>query len=126
MGNLVAITPAQLNEDMNITPNINKWLATGRRGISSEAIVSHLTGINIVGDWGMRPPSDTSDLERCFKLIEAAPEIRTELSRMGEVCPVWKSLVENWDELLGMFSRPKTDSYDPWDAVYKRMKELGC
>ena len=33
---------------MEITENINNWLKNGERGISSEAIVSHLTGINIV------------------------------------------------------------------------------
>lgn len=75
------------------------WLRTGERGISSEAIFSHLSGIPVSGRWGLRAPQDPSDLRRCRLLLEAVPAFRAELHRMAEVSEEWTALVERWDEL---------------------------
>lgn len=41
-----------------------KWLESGERGLSSETLFGHLTGIPLVGRWGPHHPADPSDLRR--------------------------------------------------------------
>lgn len=113
--------------NMQITPNINEWLANGERGISSEAIVSHLTGINVGSrHWFSNHPSDPDDLRRCALLIKSAPEIRAELHRMGEVSEVWKKLVAEWDELVALMWTEAATKNKRAPECYERMKALGC
>lgn len=107
-----------------ITDNINKWLATGERGISSEAIVSHLTGVNISGLWGMSPPSDPDDLRRCILLLEAAPELKAEFPRMAECGRRWKRLVEEWDSLVALLKEECPDLEGSAPKTYKRMQAI--
>ena len=113
---------------MKITKNINYWLANGDRGISSEAIVSYLTGVNI-GRIFNSHPSDTSDFGRCSKLLKACPEIKAKFYRMKEVSGIWEKLVENWDTLERMLKDAKgqerqTGTND--GKMYQFMKSLGC
>ena len=44
-------------------------------------------------------PSDRSDFQRCFHLLEKIPELRKDIQKMESVSPIWKNLVEHWDEL---------------------------
>jgi UTP:GlnB (protein PII) uridylyltransferase len=111
---------------MGITPNINRWLASGERGISSEAIVSHLTGLNILQWQFENHPHDPADLRRCALLLDACPELRAELHRMGEVSGVWKALVSEWDELVSMMWREAAEHKGVAKRTFDRMKELGC
>lgn len=78
------------------------WLATGARGISSEAIVSHLTGVPISGRLGLREPCDPSDFRRCELLLRAVPLARLALPAMRTVSPIWGQLVDHWDELVDL------------------------
>lgn len=78
-----------------------EWLRTGERGISSEAIFSHLTGIPI-GGHRLDPPSDPSDLRRCRLLLHAVPAFRARLRKMAEISPAWAALVARWDELCAL------------------------
>ena len=107
-----------------ITPNINRWLKKGERGISSETIISHLTGINVGSDSG--PPHDPDDLRRCHLLLCAAPELRAQLPRMAEVCPVWRRLVKHWDELVALMINEAKNNMGRCPECYRRMKEIGC
>lgn len=112
---------------MQITPNINEWLAHGERGISSEAIVSHLTGINVGSRrWPSNHPSDPDDLRRCVMLLKAAPEIRPELHRMAEVSEVWKKLVAEWDELVALMWTEVATKNKRAPKCYERMRAIGC
>jgi hypothetical protein len=77
-----------------------EWLRHGERGISSENIFSHLTGVPI-GDhstwrWG---PSDPADLRRCRLLLEAVPEFKARFAEMATLSPHWAELVDRWDVL---------------------------
>ena len=77
--------------------SLTMWLASGERGLSSEAIA--LTAL------GERPsrtpwPLDPEDLRRCLLLLEEAPESREDgLLVLAERCPKWASLVNVWDRL---------------------------
>jgi len=112
---------------MKITDNINNWLAHGDRGASSETIVSFLTGVNIAKNpWH---PCDTSDFYRCYKLVEACPEIKADLNCLKGLSPVWQKVIENWDTLVVMLldaaeQEKKTGNND--GKMYKFMKSLGC
>lgn len=106
-----------------IPENLNNWLASGNRGISSEAIASYLTGINFVsGHWFSNHPHDPSDFKRCMDLLEAVPEFRPRLKEMAEVSPIWAELVENWDELEKLYKEEAPTGKAP--KLYDRMQEI--
>lgn len=76
------------------------WLASGERGISSEAIVSHLTA-DPVGSyrWSTDWPHDPSDFRRCQLLLNAVPLARLAFPAMSTRGPQWARLVQSWDEI---------------------------
>ncbi|AGY47179.1 hypothetical protein CN1A_70 [Clavibacter phage CN1A] len=81
--------------------HFNLWLATGERGISSEAIVTQLSGVPIGRDYGFgTQPHDPSDFRRCELLLRMVPEARPHLERMRLVSPEWNALVEHWDTIV--------------------------
>lgn len=116
---------------MQLDDSMVKWLANGERGISSETIFTHITGVNALRrPWTASHPLDPDDFTRCVRLLEACPAISMRFTEMASASPVWARLVEHWDELVSMLdeevpgwrqslrgSAPKT---------YERMKQLGC
>jgi hypothetical protein len=85
--------------NMYILPDgADEWLRSGARGISSEAIFSHLTGLMISRRAQMGPPGDPDDMRRCRLLLEQVPTFRADLHRMGEVSKRWEAIVARWDE----------------------------
>jgi hypothetical protein len=105
------------------------WLAQGERGISSNAIVARLTGVNL-DRWGRGTdiPYDPSDFRRCEMLLREIPLARLAFPLMHDVSPRWARLVDAWDELValgesevpGMF----TGRYGSAPLMYARMTEL--
>lgn len=80
--------------------NFNGWLAHGERGISSEAIVSQLTGVPI-SQWRTSSdyPHDPADFRRCQLLLNAVPMARLMFPQMRSRSPQWARLVDAWDEI---------------------------
>lgn len=76
-----------------------RWLANGHRGVSSNTIFSHLTGIDALGDWGKDHPHDTADFRRCRLLLEQVPELVPLFPKMADVSEAWKDLVYLWDDI---------------------------
>ena len=72
------------------------WLATGRVGSSSKCMAMWLA-------FGERAapyePADPDDLDRCLKLLDAAPGLRPLIPKMAEVSKQWAALVQRWDEV---------------------------
>ncbi len=70
------------------------WLATGRVGLSSKCMAMWLAF-----DQKTEPnhPHDPDDLNRCLKLLEAAPGLRPLIPKMAEVSEGWALLVPHWD-----------------------------
>ena len=108
------------------------WLATGDRGLSSEAIVNRATGINL-GRYGGRiidHPHDVGDLLRCEMMLRAVPLARMTLPLMSNVSPAWAALVPAWDELValceseipGLFDGAGTHGSAP--LAYARIREV--
>jgi hypothetical protein len=96
------------------------WLAMGERGISSETIVGHLTGVHFARHQG--EPLDPSDFRRCEMLLRAVPLARLEFAAMKTASPVWARLVDAWDELVVLLDEESHLGHAP--RLYQRMKEL--
>lgn len=75
------------------------WLASGRRGISSNTIFTHLTGIDAMEGWSKSHPYDPADFDRCLNLLDKVPEFRELLPKMRTCSPVWDALIDRWDEI---------------------------
>lgn len=132
MSGHIQIGPAPL---VPISLRAVEWLAHGDRGLSSETIFTHLTGIDAVGSCNRRPrwhPTDAGDLGRCRRLLEDdVPELRPAFTRMGEVSAVWKRLVKHWDALCALMDREapdwrEDDEFGPCSETTLQMKQLGC
>jgi hypothetical protein len=48
-------------------------------------------------------PYDPDDFSRCWKLLEAVPEWKTELHKLKPLSEAWSNLVDNWDKLNEYF-----------------------
>jgi len=90
---------------MRFPKGLSEWLLHGERGISSEAIVSQITGFNICHSRcrGIDHPRDPADFRRCRELLETVPYCRRHLDRMKTRSPIWARLVECWDELERLY-----------------------
>ena len=104
------------------------WLAGGRRGISSNSIFTHLTGMDAMAGWPHpSAPLDPDDLGRCRRLLELCPELRAALPRMAGLSPVWAAMVAEWDELCALMDEENPGWRDGEGAAprtYHRMQAL--
>lgn len=80
-------------------PGLIQWLANGERGVSSNSIVQHLTGLETLRGWDLDIPHDPDDLDRCLQLLEAVPLLRVMLPKMATASPRWAALIQRWDEI---------------------------
>ncbi len=78
-----------------------RWLAAGERGLSSDTMFSHLTGVQ-AGGGEVHHPHDPSDLRRCLLLLEQVPSLRERFSAMSQVSPQWAALVDAWPSLSAL------------------------
>jgi hypothetical protein len=109
--------------------NAVAWLAHGERGISSNTVFTHLTGIDALRDWHSDIPYDPADLRRCRLLLESCPELAAAFPKMREVSPAWDALVERWDELCKLMDDEspnwrKPDRYERAPKTYDLMASL--
>lgn len=74
-----------------------EWLANGETGISSKTMAFWLA-FDIKMEDGCHP-WDPADFDRCLKLLEWVPEMRTQLYRMKEISPQWAALVTRWSDI---------------------------
>lgn len=81
-----------------------RWLREGEKGVSSKAIFSRLTGLEL-DTWPVAHchPSDPADLRRCVLLLESVPVFAARFKEMQSVSPIWAKLVEEWPALIKMF-----------------------
>lgn len=101
-----------------------EWLRSGERGVSSEAILGHLTGIPICSNRHPAPPSDPGDLARCMKLIDQVPSLRAELHRMAELGTQWDTIVKHWDEITALLREECPEYRGPAPRTWQRMCEV--
>lgn len=78
-----------------------RWLADGDCCRCSKTMVFWLI-------WGIKPdqhwyPDDPHSFDRCLKLLEAAPPLRSILSHLAELSGGWARLVTRWKEIEHCF-----------------------
>jgi len=76
------------------------WLANGERGVSSNTIFSHLTGVNALDSASRSHPHDPADVRRCQLLLEQVPQLQAQFHRMAEVSETWARLVQAWPSII--------------------------
>jgi hypothetical protein len=83
------------------------WALSDDTGISSRAIAMAAAGLPVCPYWGACPPADNADFGRCFRLLQAVPEVRDALPALVAQSPKWGPLVERWHELEAAYVRDK-------------------
>lgn len=110
----------------NLPPGATEWLARGERGLSSNAIFEHLTGLPCNGSgWG--PPSrniphDPADVRRCRQLLDAVPEFKLRFAEMAQCGPQWAKLVEHWERICALIDEERHTGHAT--KAYDLMQEL--
>lgn len=79
-----------------IQSQVVKWLANSWVGSSSKCMAMYLAFDEMTD---RSHPYDPDDLDRCLKLLEAAPGLRKHIHKMANVSPQWQALIECWEEL---------------------------
>ena len=100
-----------------------KWLATGERGASSEALFSRLTGVNSTrghrdGVAKTNHPYNPEDFRRCRLMLEACPELAAKLNDAAGMSPEWKDLIYLWSDICATMDDEVPDWRDPWHHGY--------
>lgn len=111
---------------VNLSEALRRWLGSGERGISSNCIVEHLTGVPALGSRSAfgHHPHDGDDLRRCMLLLEAVPELRSEMPRMASASKEWAALVPHWEELIDLLKRELKREPGTCGRTYQRMRQL--
>lgn len=102
------------------------WLAGGERGISSNTIVQHLTGIPAARD-SMDHPYDSGEFRRCVLLLESVPALRIQMPGMATCSASWAALVAHWDELEALLRRECAGDFTRTrhaPLTYRRLKQV--
>ena len=81
------------------------WLLSGDTGLSSKAMLA--AALAAQGDvtkadlLSPRPehPYDEDDFGRCYRLIEAIPEVADHMDAIAKMSPTWRRMVAAWPEL---------------------------
>lgn len=99
------------------------WVANGERGMSSNSMFAVLSGQN---PKTVSYPYDPDDFKRCYKLLQAVPEWKSQLFKMRQFSKQWDSLVTNWDKLTEMYEQNEREDWKNYKSVgmYEFMKTL--
>lgn len=131
MGNLVN-TPvdcilkameAYEHQSKSINKKAMWWIANGKIGMSSKTMWNCLIGNE---DFPINYPYDPDDFSRCYELLEAVPEWKTELYKLKSLSKVWNNLIENWDKLTEMFEENRRTDWKHSEKIgmYEFMQTL--
>jgi len=77
----------------------SKWLASGDTCPASKSLFTYCSGIDILGDEPDAFPKTVEEFRSCRLLLEACPEIKCKMRRIGYVSKEWAELVSFWDDL---------------------------
>lgn len=100
---------------------LTAWLASDDTGASSKYMASILSGQFSVSH---HYPLDPYDLGRCIRLLEAVPELESELHKMKACSPQWAAVVDNWDKWKKLYeARVSTKLYQEMKSAYAKSKD---
>lgn len=127
----VKVSPPSLVSQETIN-RLMTWLICGNTGVSSKClaatIMSYGESANIKCYEARQHPLDSSDFNRCVKLLNQVPELREHLPIMRSVSEYWEVLVDNWEGLETLLhneiKESKRTASNQRGSTYARMKEL--
>ena len=99
------------------------WMANGEVGQSSKYLCMTLCGI----ECRHNVPHDPADLNRCFEMFKAVPELKERFGLMRKSSLGWEKLVDNWDKLQSLFISEVGDNWEKGGSAtmtYLAMKGL--
>lgn len=91
-----------------------QWLASGERGVASDAILNRLTHMpvgrrNYKQNW----PVDSEDFRRCELLIREHPAIRDDvMDMMPDRSYQWEAIVDRWDDIVASMERESPGAFE--------------
>lgn len=105
---------------------IYNWLRSDDTGLSSKAMVRHLSqgkvAVDLAPHWCQSHPLDPADFGRCVRMLEAAPEYRPLVPRMATLSPTWAAYAARWDEMEAMYREELPTGKAP--RLYALMQEI--
>lgn len=122
-----ALAEAHEKHGGQLSANAVKWLASGKRGLSSNTLFTFATGVDAEDDDGHNYPHDPDDLSRCRLLLEQCPELVERLPRVAEAGPEWAALVARWDEVCALMEEESPEWREGRGSApktYALMKEI--
>lgn len=105
--------------------DIIRWFANGETGMSSKAMACAASGV----DPTMKShPCDPADLNRCIKLVDQVPDVKSQFPTIAKMSPQWAAVIQHWDRLRTLFH---SEAGEDWrqaksaPITYALMKSLG-
>ncbi|WP_272670885.1 hypothetical protein [Providencia sp. PROV147] len=104
------------SEDMGLAA----WLASDDVGASSRYMASVLSGQFSAPH---HYPWDGADLGRCIRLLEAVPELASQLHEMKACSPQWSAVIDNWDKWKELYEAGEgKELYQEMKSAYKSIE----
>lgn len=69
-------------------------------------------------------PHDPSDFGRCYRLMEAVPELRSRFDLMKLNCPRLAPYLDEWDVLAALYRKGQESGTGKAPELYARLKKL--
>lgn len=116
-------TEPEADQSKNVQEKAIWWMTNGELGMSSETMWNCFYGIK---DYRICHPSDPDDFSRCWKLLKAVPEWKSELHKLKPLSEAWSNLVDNWDKLTEMYEKNREEHWINCEAIgmYEFMQTL--
>ena len=115
-----------MKKSITLSAELVTWMANAEWTPDTQAIVSHLTGLQI-GTWPNPQtchPAHLVQLAPCALLLEQVPELKARFREMATASAWWAALVDNWDKLVAELER----TCPPWrdrEARFKHWQRFG-
>lgn len=107
-------TEPQADQSKDVQQKAMWWIANGETGMSSKTMWNCLIGHK---DFRINHPYDPADFSRCYKLLQAVPEWKTELHKLKPLSKEWSNLVDNWDKLTEMYELNHKENWKNYKKI---------
>jgi len=102
--------------------SLAEWYRSAHCGISSATIAHVLGGGPLLDPFRADAPYDPSDFERCRRVVDIFPGWRERLGEVADRYPIWRGIVDAWDELVALLDEERPSGRAP--KLYARIKQL--
>jgi hypothetical protein len=91
---------------------LEAWLLSDEVGMSSKFLAFKLSGSPLAMT-GYEHPYDAADFQRCRKMLDAIPELKSRLNLVASESKVWAGLIEEWDLICQLIDDDKcSEAYE--------------